>query len=496
MFLKTEKERREKAEEQCQGTIVFGGIGTGKSTLLNIIVKKFVFTSGFAKKIGVGLTTELKEYADGDGKAYIDPSGITESDPSTRATCAKLWRKALMRNGKYKIVFVCSEKHGRIEEQDKVMMRLVLDAEPSISDKFGIIVNQCGPKVMKLTGEEKQEFLEQLMTGLPTLPPNYIFLPRLPELDDQNNVYEFPTGSHDASLRDFLHSTDPATLTGEPEEIPGQTTLEMIQVLKRDLTEAQKAKVAEIEKNRQNAIELSRQEAMRNTAYGVIVCLSFGLLCAPAVLTVLQIRGFDKVTFYNLPVFGDRDIPLQSYLILYIVLALVYRVYAMKMAWITKPRGDSNFFRVFSKHFHIPLIAVDLTVRHVFIFFQGIDSFMDVSTMITLWKERASIWLCVCWTLTTFVSIGVQVLYLKGNVSMIHAQFLSFGGEDVWQALFGWIQILSVSKHDISMSLAFSAISSFTNVLETFGTLSQFFRFADARTVQQNRDDDYELLPQ
>ena len=49
---------------------------------------------------------------------------------------------ALNRGGIYSILFIFTLKNGRIDQQDKFSMKLVLDAVPAIGRNYGIVVNQ------------------------------------------------------------------------------------------------------------------------------------------------------------------------------------------------------------------------------------------------------------------------------------------------------------------------------------------------------------------
>ena len=180
--------------------VTIGNPGAGKSTILNAIAGKQLFKSGVS--IGSGLTFQLDRKTD-NGNVYVDTPGI--SDNEHREKAGKDISVMLKEGGVYKMLIFVKESHGRVITEDITTMKLVLDAAPEIGNKFGIIVNQVGKKVMKRfqDNENVAKFIISLFHGTEKKfhHENILFLPandildgeenRLVTLDELPNLYFF-----------------------------------------------------------------------------------------------------------------------------------------------------------------------------------------------------------------------------------------------------------------------------------------------------------------
>jgi hypothetical protein len=182
--------------------IACGNPGAGKSSLLNILAGKPVFKSGTS--IGKGLT---QMEAAGDSGVYFlrDTPGL--DDPETREKAGEEISKALRNGGPHKIIFVVTENNGRIHGSQITTMQLILKAAPEIQN-YGIIVNQCSPKIMRdLRDKQNAAKMVAIMTEplrKANVPDGTAYWPLfLPRFDDMEGIESHSKEGGDGELLDF-----------------------------------------------------------------------------------------------------------------------------------------------------------------------------------------------------------------------------------------------------------------------------------------------------
>ena len=221
----------------------------------------------------------------------------------------------------------------------------------------------------------------------------------------------FPAGDCDIWLRDFIASVEPVELIEEAATpIDGRT----FEVLQKELAEAkalndeQKKALAKREMNQSYAVAKGKRKATQDSKDAIVAAFVASVLCAPGVLVVFHIALYQYI-FWNLPLPGGKHSPMQTCLFPYLLAALFYKIYTMIRAWSHKPSDGTEPFRAAGKGpFFIPYISVYLTVGHIFLVTQWVDTATDISTMITLWIQRSyreiGLALPLIWTFTTISS--------------------------------------------------------------------------------------------
>jgi len=188
-----------------QYIVLIGNPGVGKSTILNGLVEKVQFKSGFSP--GKGLTSTFQLYKHVDNITYGDTPGL--SDIEMRKQAAESITKVLQRNGLFRLIFVVTVEAGRVRPDDVTTINLVLD---SIQHKvhYGVIVNKVGSAFVKNVSGNK-EMKEKIFGGFNTgnhKTDYFYYFTRCDELDDQNDVlHQLPQ-----DLRDFIYKTVPENI--------------------------------------------------------------------------------------------------------------------------------------------------------------------------------------------------------------------------------------------------------------------------------------------
>ncbi|KAJ3349751.1 hypothetical protein GGF32_005302 [Allomyces javanicus] len=148
-----------------QETVLFvGNPGTGKTTLFNSIAGKVIGKSGVS--FGGGIMFENLQYAIVDGIKWVDTPGL--ADVKQRELAAKGITMALKQPGRYRLIFVVTEKAGRANPLDVATIATVLNAIDQKNIPFGVIINKVSPKIMKrvvCNPAEKQSLCMSINSG-------------------------------------------------------------------------------------------------------------------------------------------------------------------------------------------------------------------------------------------------------------------------------------------------------------------------------------------
>jgi len=187
--------------------ILIGNPGTGKSTLLNALIRSHAasgtgeanhFDSGIA--VGKGITDDMKRVKktrkflkeNTVDVSFIDTPGL--ADVARAEAASQEIRKALTFEGNYKVFFVLTLRNGRIIGEDKATMQLVLKAAPI--KHYGVIFNQVTEGEMEMLKDDsaKTTVMAYFNAGLSPQTPNIYFQPQLTQLAGKKNAqFEMPT---------------------------------------------------------------------------------------------------------------------------------------------------------------------------------------------------------------------------------------------------------------------------------------------------------------
>jgi small GTP-binding protein len=183
--------------ENTKNVIIVGNPGTGKSALINTILKKKVSKSGL--NIGTGLTCDLSLHHL-NGINFIDTPGL--SDISKRVHAAQQIQKALEYKASYKILFVLTVESTRLREDDINTIKTVMDAIIAPNKTFTIIINKLYPMEKKFIELNMNDFITKANKSLsPNSTSNFLMINYDGELDDDdpNSFLEI-----DNSLRNYV----------------------------------------------------------------------------------------------------------------------------------------------------------------------------------------------------------------------------------------------------------------------------------------------------
>jgi len=165
-----------------------GNPGAGKSTLANSLAMEKIFTAKIGAGSGVTSAFDIQKRRN---LSFFDTPGL--SDKKKRVEAAKAISDALKTGGSYKICFPVVLQQGRARPEDELTVRLVIEAAPDISDRYGIIFNQCSKEEMRLSEEDEEwrrEVVEVFLSGIPSKTTHVHFMAKDDKLDGKANVIQ------------------------------------------------------------------------------------------------------------------------------------------------------------------------------------------------------------------------------------------------------------------------------------------------------------------
>eukprot|EP00435_Cladocopium_sp_Y103_P064355 s995_g26.t1 len=262
---------------QRQRIVLMGNPGRGKSTLLNALAGTVLFKAGQAKD-GEGVTRNMSVKDTPHrvpGRGYwtlVDTPGL--ADESLRKVAAAEIRKALRSDTDdagelipHRMIFVITLLGGRVSEEDKVTMKVILRAAREITS-FGIIVNQK-PAGLQMDHESQKQIEARILVGL-TNDKTRAYLHWFPEISEarfaENAVI---AGEPVEELWNWTNSIDPvhvrdvdALELADMKELLAEVQAEL-QALKQSREEQSKV-IEKMEKDRQEAEERAAERAARD----------------------------------------------------------------------------------------------------------------------------------------------------------------------------------------------------------------------------------------
>ncbi|OWZ24255.1 hypothetical protein PHMEG_000734 [Phytophthora megakarya] len=204
--------------------LFLGNPGTGKSTLINCIVGAQIFKSGI--NYGRGLTEFFQKH-DYNGNVYMDTPGLADRKLMQKAATAIT--EALRQSGTYKLFFMVRLENGRVVADDLSTIETVISCIAQKDVPFTIIVNNIKKRqyeAMMKGGDGYREVVTLINAGTYTT-PQIVFIPTLPELDEEDNAI----ASLPNNLTNFLHFEAPSVVI-EPEQVSEVKTDEFARVVK------------------------------------------------------------------------------------------------------------------------------------------------------------------------------------------------------------------------------------------------------------------------
>lgn len=166
-------------------TLFVGNPGVGKSTLLNGILGKIKFPSGFSSGSGLTQTFNCFEHPPNSNQFYGDTPGLQDSDK--RKEAAAEIEKGLKQGGLYRLVFVVTLEAGRASPDDATTIRLISEAVPRHIPCL-LVIN----KVTQILCDEinTEEATSELLVSLspPGRATMLCLLPEEAQIEDEDNV--------------------------------------------------------------------------------------------------------------------------------------------------------------------------------------------------------------------------------------------------------------------------------------------------------------------
>jgi len=145
--------------------LFLGNPGKGKSTLLNGLIGRTVFKSGFSQFGGLTYKLHKQEV---NGVMYMDTPGLDDADQEMKKKAADAVTESLKANGIYKVFFIITLESGRFDPRDSTLISVILDHAPDIT-KYGLIINKVSPAMRSKLDVDKfiRSWAGQGFTRLP-----------------------------------------------------------------------------------------------------------------------------------------------------------------------------------------------------------------------------------------------------------------------------------------------------------------------------------------
>lgn len=235
---------------------------SGKSTLLNGLLGEAKFEAG--KSYGVGLTKVL-QLAHVGGHWYGDTPGL--DDIAAREKAAKEIEQVLKKDGRYRLVFVCTLSSGRCMSADATTIKLVLESV-KVNVPFGIIFNKLAQEEMEdlcaptndpenPLNDNIKAVLTGTLSGTKRTTHHFLLLQNIRSLAGKDNVV--PPQEVVDNLRHFLDRMPYLSIETEDVKPIDVSTIDQVRdKLGKDIDALKKDKVL-LEKTHQEQLKAAKE---------------------------------------------------------------------------------------------------------------------------------------------------------------------------------------------------------------------------------------------
>jgi len=178
--------------------LFLGNPGTGKSTLINCLIGKAVFSAGV--NYGGGLTEFFQKYTH-DGVVYMDTPGL--ADRKLKEQAATAITQALRQSGRYKLFFMVRLQNGRVVADDLATIETVMSSIAIENVPFSVIINNVKKRQYAVMMEKGPDFVKvmTLVNAISHVTPRILFIPTMPALDEENDAIASLPGDVEAFVR-------------------------------------------------------------------------------------------------------------------------------------------------------------------------------------------------------------------------------------------------------------------------------------------------------
>ena len=142
-------------------TIAIGNHNCGKSSLLNSLAKENLFISS-------SILHQLEEKTSSkNGDIFIDTPGLDNIEFGDQV--GKEITEIMNKGGELKILFIITLDQGRINLEDVRSMKFVLEAAPSIGQKYGVVFNMISKRIFRdlKTDSIRVDYINVMFNGFP-----------------------------------------------------------------------------------------------------------------------------------------------------------------------------------------------------------------------------------------------------------------------------------------------------------------------------------------
>ena len=187
--------------------IFVGNPGTGKSTILNSIVGRAAFRSGFC--VGRGMTAVLQKVTH-NNTIYADTPGLADIERKEQA--AAEIKQILLEARNLTLIFVFTLEAGRVMPADVITMQVILKSmvDTVTKNRFGIVINKVSANAERhMTQENGTVILRAFQAESENFQTSFIYFNRKDvALEDVSDVVAAPN----PGLERFIASITPVHL--------------------------------------------------------------------------------------------------------------------------------------------------------------------------------------------------------------------------------------------------------------------------------------------
>ena len=190
--------------------IFAGNPGTGKSSMLNSIVGRAEFRSGYS--VGRGMTALLQKVLH-NNTIYADTPGLADIERKEQA--AAEIKQILLEARKLTLIFVVTLEAGRVRPSDLLTIQVILKSMVNTvtKNRFGIVINKVSANAVKhINPENETLILRAFQQENENYQTSFIYYNRKDDaLEDLDDVVATPN----PGLEAFIGSITPVELESE-----------------------------------------------------------------------------------------------------------------------------------------------------------------------------------------------------------------------------------------------------------------------------------------